>query len=103
MGIRIENGDKNTIQENYVMGSGITDALSQRGIYGLHACRTLVNCNTVDNTTYGFNFAGACTGKKAISVITNNINNHRDGLLLGSISKSDLLLAMVEQRKKPAA
>ncbi|MEN9661827.1 MAG: hypothetical protein RL324_776 [Verrucomicrobiota bacterium] len=26
-----------------------------------------------------------------------------DGLLLGSISKSDLLLAMVEQRKKPAA
>jgi hypothetical protein len=83
LGIRIENGDKNTIQKNYVMGSGTTDALSQRGIYGLHACRSVVNCNTVDNTTYGLNFPGACTGKKAISVITNNINNHRDGLLLG--------------------
>lgn len=82
-GIRLQDNDQLNVTDNDVTGEGANDANQQRGIYGMHTCRSLIACNGTDNTAYGFNFAGECSGKKALAFQQNVINNHSVGLLLG--------------------
>jgi hypothetical protein len=82
-GIRLEDGDNLTVTDNDITGSSTSDATAQRGIYGMHTCRSLVSCNSTDNTAYGFNFVGECSGKSPLAFQGNTMKNHGSGLLMG--------------------
>lgn len=82
-GIRAENCDQLTLENNSVNGSTQQDNLYHRGIYGMHITRSKVSCNSTNNTTYGINFAGDCTGKGGMNFRANFMGDHRVGLLLG--------------------
>ena len=82
-GISVEDNDQLNNTDNDVSGAGPEDANQQRSFYGMHSCRSLVACNYSNNTAYGFNFAGECSGKKSMAFQQNVIHNHNIGLLLG--------------------
>lgn len=81
-GIKLEGGDRNTVNCNdiYNPGGGDND-----GLYAVHAGRARVVCNNAENTARGLHFEGMLSGKLKPHVSGNRMaNNASAGLLLGS-------------------
>ncbi len=92
-GIQLEEGDNLTVTDNDVTGAGTHGADgNQRGIYGMHACRSFLACNNTDNTAIGINFAGACVGKGQLTLQHNIMNDHEFGLLLGLANNGNAII-----------
>jgi Secretion system C-terminal sorting domain len=82
-GVRVENGDRTTISNNTVTGATTAETNAQRGIFALNTCRSLVTCNSTHNMAYGINFAGDCTSKGKVNLVSNTMMDHTNGLLMG--------------------
>ena len=81
-GIRLEGGDRNTVNCNTVTNSGSSD---NAGIYAIHAGRANVVCNTAEGMARGLEFEGMLAGKQKANVAKNTLQNNGDaGLLLGT-------------------
>lgn len=81
-GIRMEGGDRNTINCNTILnpGNGNND-----GIYAIHPSRAGILCNTADGSPRGIHFEGMLAGKSKADVAGNTMkNNSAAGLLLGN-------------------
>jgi hypothetical protein len=80
-GIKIEGGDRNTLNCNDVTNPGEGN---NSGIYAMHPSRTNFLCNTADGPARGLHFEGMLAGKAKANVLKNKMkNNAENGLLLG--------------------
>ncbi|MDX1913457.1 MAG: T9SS type A sorting domain-containing protein [Saprospiraceae bacterium] len=80
-GIRMEGGDRNTINCNTILNPGNGD---NDGIYAIHPSRAGILCNTADGPPRGIHFEGMLAGKSKAQMSKNTMkNNAENGLLLG--------------------
>ncbi len=80
-GIKVEGGDRNTLNCNTVTSSGGAND----GIYAVHASRASVLCNQTTGTARGLHFEGMLAGKNKADVGGNRMeSNAVAGLLLGT-------------------
>jgi hypothetical protein len=81
-GIRMEGGDQNALNCNFITHTGNGN---NEGIYAIHASRASVLCNTSDGPARGLRFEGMLSGKNKADVAGNTMkNNTAAGLLLGT-------------------
>ncbi|MBX2892456.1 MAG: T9SS type A sorting domain-containing protein [Saprospiraceae bacterium] len=81
-GIRMEGGDRNTLNCNTITNPGSGD---NAALYAVHPARASILCNTADGTARGLHFEGMLAGKAKADVAGNTMkNNPAAGLLLGT-------------------
>ena len=81
-GIKVEGGDRNTLNCNIVTNSG---SGNNAGIYAIHAGRASVLCNVTDGPARGLHFEGMLGGRNKADVAGNTMeSNTTAGLLLGT-------------------